>query len=105
MRVGLILCMGLLSACATVDRVTETTTRQSAKTAVNAVVQDRMPGINVEPVSDCIIDNATRGELLALAGTAVTGVTRTTVSTVVEISGRPDTVVCITKSGLGQIKL
>ncbi len=83
MRVGLMLCMGLLTACATVYRVAETTTHQSAKTVANAVVADR----------------------LSTASAAVTGATRTTVSTVVEISGCPVTVVCITKIGLGQIKL
>lgn len=103
MRVCLVLCLALVSGCATVDRVTTDTTRRSAKTAINTVVSERMPGANVEPVSDCIIDNATRGELLGLASTAVTGITNSTVSTITEISGRPKTLACITLTGLGHI--
>ncbi|MBZ0128675.1 MAG: succinate dehydrogenase [Rhodobacteraceae bacterium] len=103
MRFGLVLCLALLSGCATVDRVTTDTTRRSAKAAINTVVADRAPGVNVEPISDCIIDNATRGELLGIASTAVTGITDTTVSTITEIAGRPRTLVCITKTGLGHI--
>ena len=105
MRVGLILCLAFVASCATVDRVTTDTTRRSAKAAINTVVAERMPGVNVEPVSDCIIENATTGELFGIASAAVTGITRTTVSTISEIAGRPRTLVCITKTGLGQITL
>ncbi len=97
--------LGSLAACATVDRVTETTTQNAAKAAVRQVAQDRAPGVNVEPLTDCVIDNATSGEILALASTAVTGVTQSTVSTVAEITGRKRTVLCLSKAGLSQLSL
>ena len=105
MRVGLILCVGFLAGCATVEKVTDDATQRSAKTAIDAVVADRLPGVDVTPVTDCIIQNAARGEILSIASSAVTGITGSTISVVVEISRRPKTVACIAKSGLGQIKI
>ena len=105
MRIGLILGAVFLAGCATVDRVTEDATKGSAKRAIDLVVAERLPGVNVKPVTDCIVNNATSGEILTIASSAVTGITGTTVSAIVEISRRPQTVACIATSGLGQISL
>ena len=105
MRLVPALLLGSLAACATVDRASETATRNAAKSTINAVVKDRAPGMDLEPISDCVIENATRGELLSLASAALTGVLQSTVSTVLEISGRPGTILCLSRAGLGQLTI
>lgn len=103
MRSLLIPALVLLASCATIDQVADDTTRSSAKAVVNAVVEEKLPGRNIEPVSDCIIDHATRTELLTLAGTAITGLQDGTAQMVLEIASRPKAVICIAKTGLGQL--
>jgi len=68
--------------------------RAQAKSVVNEVIHQRVPGIDPTPVTDCIIDNATGSEIVDIAGAAVTGITDQTVVKVFEIAGRPDTVDC-----------
>lgn len=74
--------------------------RDAAKNAVRPVLQDRLPGVPVEPATDCVIDNATSGELLSLAADAVTGPTANTVEIVTDILARPDTLKCLVAEGL-----
>jgi hypothetical protein len=73
-------------------------TRNAAKSVVNDVIQDKAPGVNAEPVTDCIIDNATGSEIVDIAGAALTGVSDTTVALVLEIATRPDTITCLIES-------
>ena len=75
-------------------------TRDAAKRAVRPVLEDRLPGVPVEPATDCIIDNATSGELLSLAADAVTGPTANTVEIVSDIATRPETIRCLATEGL-----
>ncbi len=70
-------------------------TRNAAKSVVNDVIEDKAPGVNAAPVTDCIIDNATGSEIVEIAGAAVTGVTDTTVALVLEITTRSDTITCL----------
>lgn len=74
--------------------------RDAAKTAVRPVLQQRLPGVPVEPATDCIIDNATASEILSLAADAVTGPTANTVQIVSNILVRPDTITCLANEGL-----
>ena len=74
------------------------TAREQAKQVVNGVIEDRFPGTNVAPITDCIIDNASGGEILELAGAAVTGVQTETIVLIFEIAGRQDTVACFANS-------
>ena len=53
-----------------------------------------------EPASDCIIDNASSRELLALAADSITGPTANTVELVTNIVSRPDTLNCLLANGL-----
>lgn len=74
--------------------------RDAAKNAVRPVLQERLPGVPVEPASDCVIDNATANEILALAADAVTGPTANTVEIVSDILARPETLTCLATEGL-----
>ncbi len=76
--------------------------RDQAKGVVNGIVEDKFPGIDATPVSDCVIDNASGSEIVQLASAAVTGVTGDTVGLVFEIAGRQETVTCFAES-LGPI--
>ncbi len=75
-------------------------TRDAAKRAVRPVLEERLPGVPLEPATDCIIDNASSGELLSLASDAVTGPTANTVEIVSDIATRPETVRCLATEGL-----
>lgn len=87
-----------LSACTT--EMQDELARDAAKTAVRPVLEEKLPGVPVEPAVDCVIDNATAGELLSLAGDAVTGPTANTVEIVTDILARPDTIECLAVEGL-----
>ncbi|QFU07863.1 hypothetical protein PARPLA_02151 [Rhodobacteraceae bacterium THAF1] len=87
-----------LSAC--VVPTTQDITRNAAKSTVNRVVVSRFPGLPVEPSINCIVDNATQGEILGLASDSVTGPTEATIQTVFSIIRRPATVQCLATRGV-----
>lgn len=102
MRAALILSSGLLlGACVQANDAADTVARGTAKSVVNGVVAQKFPGVNAAPVTDCVIDNATRFEIFDIAKAGATGVTPSTVETVTTIASRPETVQCISKNGLG----
>ena len=74
--------------------------RDAAKSAIRPVLQERLPGVPVEPATDCVIENATASEILTLAADAVTGPTASTVEIVSNILVRPDTLTCLAVEGL-----
>ena len=78
----------------------EQLTRDAARQAIRPVLADRFPGVPLEPATDCVIDNATQGELLALAADAVTGPTASTVEIVSDVVSRPPTIQCLATEGL-----
>lgn len=98
---GLILAASLLAGCQAANDTADTVARESAKSVVNGVVADRLLGVNAAPVTDCIIDNASRGEIFSIAKAAATGVTSETVQTVLGIAQRPEAVSCISQNTLG----
>lgn len=75
--------------------------RDAAKRSVNPVLADRFPGVPLEPASDCVIENASAGEItrLALAAAKPT-VSDETRALVVEIATRPETIRCLATDGL-----
>lgn len=75
--------------------------RDAAKGVVNNVVQSRFPGVNAEPYTDCIIDNASSTEIVQIAEAALLGTTEATTELVVDIAGRPETVRCAVEKSLG----
>jgi len=89
-----------LSACGAARDVADALARDRAKTVVNSVVAERFPGVNPAPVSDCIIDAASAGEIISIASAAGTGVTQSTAQEVIEIAQRPEAVQCIARNSI-----
>ncbi|MFU8777851.1 MAG: succinate dehydrogenase [Roseovarius sp.] len=89
-----------LSACEATNQVADGLARAQAKSVVNTVVAQRFPGVNVAPVSDCVIDAASAGEIIQIAGASVTGVTPQTTQQVIQIAQRPQAVQCIAQNSL-----
>jgi len=92
--------VAVLTGCGVVSEATDDLARQQAKLAANQVVANRFPGANAAPVTDCIIDAASAGEILSLAGASVTGVTQNTINMVVDIAARPQAVSCLARNSL-----
>ena len=90
----------LLASCDTAQEAAIKGTRDMEKAVVNQVVENKFPGLNAAPITDCIIDNASVSEILTIAKASVVGIQQDTVDTVVGISQRPDTAACIGKNGL-----
>lgn len=99
-RLAFILLPVALSACGAANKAADAIARDQAKSVVNGVVEARLPGVNVAPVTDCIIDAASASEILSIAGASVTGVSDNTVNLVLEISQRPKSVKCIAENSL-----
>lgn len=96
----LLAALSTLSACAAANDAADAIAQDRAKTVVNGVVEDRFPGVNAAPVTDCVIEAASAGEIISLARDSATGVTQSTVELVVDIASRPESVQCITENGL-----
>ena len=73
MRAAVLLAFLALPACVAGEAVMQETSRSLARTAVNGAAQQYLPGVNVSPFTDCIINNAQTGELLQLAQSASQG--------------------------------
>lgn len=73
----------------------ERTVKDRAKYTVNTVVEQKMPGIDASPITDCIIDAASGEEIIRLASDSATGVTTETIRQVFTIAGRPESVNCM----------
>ena len=88
-----------LSACGE-DGLADQLARKEAKDAVRPVLAQRFPGVPLEPATDCVIDNASAGEIITLAKAGVTGLGPKETQLVVEIATRPETIECLLKDGL-----
>lgn len=88
-----------LMACGE-DGLADQLARKEAKDAVRPVLSERFPGVPLEPATDCVIDNASAGEILTLARAGVTGLGPEETQLVVEIATRPETIECLLKDGL-----
>lgn len=99
--VGLACAAVLMAGCTDVGR--DQIARNAAKSAVRPVIAERFPGVPLEPSVNCIIDNATADEILALASDTFTGPTEATFETVIRIAARPGTVSCLTTQGLAAL--
>ncbi|PJI85338.1 hypothetical protein BC777_3339 [Yoonia maricola] len=75
--------------------------RDTAKGVVNTAVQARFPGVDAEPFTDCIIDNASSAEIIQIAESAIVGTNAATTNLIAEIAERPDTVRCAVNNSLG----
>ncbi|CAM3176166.1 hypothetical protein PANO111632_06600 [Paracoccus nototheniae] len=78
----------------TTPTILDAASRQVARTVVDNEMQRRLPGVNVSPYTDCVINNATTAELIDIAQMSRSGVTGTADS-VASIVSRPVTTQCI----------
>lgn len=74
--------------------VLDAASRQLARTVVNGEMQRRLPGVNVAPYTDCVVNNATTAELIDIAQMSRSGASGTADS-VASIVSRPATTQCI----------
>ena len=65
--------------------------RNSARLVVNREMARRLPGANVAPYTDCVMQNASTAELASIADAGATGAG----DAVASIVGRPSTSQCI----------
>ncbi|MGA0540442.1 succinate dehydrogenase [Neotabrizicola sp. VNH66] len=93
-----LLCLAL-SGCVAGQSVMQETTRSLARNAVDAAAARYVPGVNVTPYTDCIINNATTAELLDLAKVAGAGAAQDVANrawpVVRGIAGRPEAAECL----------
>ena len=99
MRRAALIAVLLLAACDP-QAMADDVARRAAKTVVLPVVQQYMPGPAAEGVTVCVIDNATSGEISALARDVGTRAGTLTVQTVMTIAQRHATQQCVLNSGL-----
>lgn len=90
--------------CLTACSVGQEAVRDQAKSTVNSYVAQKWPGVNVSPITDCIIDNSSTGEVLSLAKGARFGVTPGTVQTIQTVLSRPATQSCIMQNGMRMLQ-
>lgn len=84
-----------LSACDIVETAAVDTGREAAKAVVAPIIAETVPGPAGAVLTDCIIDNASGSELLALAGQ---GASPESITLVSDILARPETVTCATSA-------
>ncbi len=70
--------------------------RGAARTAVNQEMARRLPGANVAPYTDCVINNATAAELAEIGRLATSG--GNAGNAVASVVGRPATSECIARA-------
>ncbi|WP_108501254.1 hypothetical protein [Paracoccus indicus] len=74
--------------------VLDAASRQVARNVVNSEMQKRLPGVNVAPYTDCVVNNATTAEMIDIAQMSRAGASGTADS-VASIVSRPATTQCI----------
>lgn len=82
-----------LAAC---DTTLGTQSAQAvARSAVNSTIEQQFPGVPITPITDCIIENASGSEIFEIAQDGADGaIGDETLSLILQISARPDTVQC-----------
>lgn len=70
--------------------------RNAARTAVNREMARRLPGANVAPYTDCVINNASAAELVDIGRQSTAG--GNVGDSVAAIVGRPATTECIARA-------
>ncbi|ETX29947.1 hypothetical protein [Roseivivax isoporae] len=101
MRRALTLVLALavpLAACTAAQQ--DAVARNAARSTVNRVVLERYPGVPLEPAINCVIDNASAQQILALAADSVGGPTESSAQIVAQIVRQPATLNCLAAQGL-----
>ncbi len=83
-----------LTACVGVQDMADQLARQQARQYINAEVQQRFPGVDATPITNCVIDNASAQEIITIAGGIALGNADAASSTVSSILQRPATLQC-----------
>jgi len=96
-RIAMILALAL-SACS--PQAQDKIARDAARSALTPVVIERFPGVPLQPMLDCLIDNANAPQIRALAADALLGPTENTVQIATDIASKPETLRCLAASGL-----
>lgn len=78
----------------TTPTVLDAASRTVARNVVNSEMQKRLPGVDVSPYTDCVVNNATTAELIDIAQASRAGAGGTADS-VASIVSRPATTQCI----------
>lgn len=100
-RAACTLAAGLaLAGCVAVQDVADQVAREQARGYVNAEVAQRFPGVNAEPVTDCVIDNASAQEIVTIAGGVALGRTDAATETVSRVLARPETIRCAAEGSI-----
>lgn len=73
--------------------------RQIAENVISQVVSNVYPALFVPPLANCMINNATNKEVLALARASDSGITSDTTATALAIGRRAATMKCFTDNG------
>lgn len=81
-------------AVITAPTVLDAASRQVARTVINSEMEKRLPGANVAPYTDCVVNNATTAELIDIAQASRAGASGTA-NSVAAIVSRPATTQCI----------
>jgi len=89
----------VLAAC-NPQQMADQVARRAAKSVVVPVVQQYLPAPQAEGVANCVIDNASAGEISSLARDVGTRAGTTTVQTVMTVLQRPGARDCILRAGL-----
>lgn len=74
----------------------DSSTRAVARDVVNREMAKRLPGRNVAPYTDCVVNNASMAEIADIAARGVNDTT-SAASSVAVIVQRPETTQCIAK--------
>ncbi|RJE81356.1 hypothetical protein [Paracoccus sp. JM45] len=78
----------------TTPTVLDAASRTVARNVVNSEMQKRLPGVDVSPYTDCVVNNASTAELIDIAQASRAGASGTADS-VASIVSRPATTQCI----------
>lgn len=94
----IVLATGLVAGCSPQSQ--DQLARGAAKSVVARAATERLPGVPVEPYTDCIIDNASSRQILTLAADTVTGPTASTWEVISGIARKPATLECFLRAGM-----
>jgi len=91
-----------LVACSPQD-VADKVARRAAETVVLPVVAQYLPGPQAQVATSCVINNASAHEIQTLVRDVAVEAGSSTIATVLSVARRPETLRCLTGSGLGPL--
>lgn len=99
-NIALILTLAL-AACGPSQPSSEQIARETAKAVIRPIVGAQFPGVPTDVVVDCVIDNASGQEILQIASSAALGSTTDSLSVIMPILTRPNTIQCVAAKTFG----